>query len=152
MKIFIASDHAGVEVKTALLDEWREGILRSHGDEVVDLGTVEASESVHYPDFASNLVRNVLRFAPLARGVLICGTGIGMSIVANRYRGIRAALCCRPEEARMARQHNDANVLCLGARGHKYENLLETVRVWREVGFEGGRHAHRLSLFESLGS
>jgi ribose 5-phosphate isomerase B len=137
MKLVIASDHAGLGLKTELLE-----VLKARGVEVQDLGT-HSGESVDYPDFASRLSRSV-GACDFPLGVLICGTGIGMSIVANKYRGVRAALCTTEFEARMARAHNDANVLCLGQRvvgGGVAKAILEA---FLEQPFEGGRHEKRV--------
>jgi ribose 5-phosphate isomerase B len=137
MKLVIASDHAGLLLKTELVE-----VLKARGVEVQDLGT-HSGESVDYPDFASRLARSV-GGGELPLGVLICGTGIGMSIVANKYRGVRAAVCTTEFEARMARAHNDANVLCLGQRvvgGGVAKAILEA---FLEQPFEGGRHEKRV--------
>jgi ribose 5-phosphate isomerase B len=137
MKLVIASDHAGLGLKTELLE-----VLKARGVEVQDLGT-HSGESVDYPDFASRLSRSV-GAGDFPLGVLICGTGIGMSIVANKYRGVRAAVCTTEFEARMARAHNDANVLCLGQRvvgGGVARAILEA---FLSQPFEGGRHEKRV--------
>ena len=145
MKIFIASDHAGVNVKSIIV-KW----LEEEGDDVVDLGP-STEERVDYPIFATHLAHQV-REVPEGRGVLICGTGIGMSMVANKYQGIRASLCHSIEDAKMARLHNNANVLCLGARTTPIEDIMSFVKVWRGTEFSGGRHTQRLALFDVLGS
>ena len=145
MRIFIASDHAGVGPKATIAQQ-----LRDWGDQVTDLGPA-TQDSVHYPDFATELVR-AMAAAPQSQGILICTTGLGMSMVANKYQGIRAALCYSVQMAEMARRHNDANILCLAARTTSDEMATDIVRTWRETEFEGGRHAHRISLFSTLGS
>ena len=145
MKIFIASDHAGLNVKGAIVKQ-----LQEQGDQIVDLGP-STEERVDYPLFATHLAHQV-REAPEGRGILICGTGIGMSMVANKYKGIRASLCHCVEDAKMARLHNNANVLCLGARTTCIEDIIGLVKIWRETKFGGGRHTQRLALFERLGS
>ena len=145
MKFFIASDHAGFEAKEKIV-----GLLQNLGDEVEDLGP-NTQDSVHYPNFASILVCKMLEI-PNARGILICGTGLGMSMVANKYQGIRAALCHNQQTTKMARHHNDANVLCLGARTTDAQTLETIVKIFRETAFEGGRHAERIALFKDLGS
>ncbi len=143
MKIVIGSDHAAFEMK-----EFVKGLLSSKGMDVEDIGT-HTSDSCDYPDFASTLAKVVVH--EKIPGILLCGSGIGVSIVANRYRGIRAALCRSPKDAEMSRKHNDANVLCLGARVNTENEILEIVNSWLVQSFEGGRHAERLSLFENLG-
>ena len=137
MKIAIGADHAGVQVKARL----REG-LRKAGHEVTDVGT-EGEASVDYPDFAQAVAHRVAS-GQAERGVLICGTGIGMCIAANKVDGIRAAKVNDPYEARMSRAHNDANVLCLGARVVDPSVMDEMVRLFLETPFEGGRHARRV--------
>jgi ribose 5-phosphate isomerase B len=137
-KIAIAADHAGVRYKTTLVEE-----LRKMGYEPLDLGT-NGPESVDYPDFAEVLV-GALEEGRAARGVLVCGTGIGTSIAANRHRGIRAALCHDALSARLARAHNDANVLVLGQRLIGEEVAKDCLRIFLETPFEGGRHARRVA-------
>lgn len=137
----IAADHAGVSLKEALAKE-----AKSFGFAVEDLGT-NGSESVDYPNFAHELAAVVLE-KKAEVGVLICGTGIGMSIAANRHKGIRAAVCRSAEEARLSRQHNNANVLCLGARITSPEVALECLKTFLSTEFEGGRHARRVDLIE----
>lgn len=137
MKVAIASDHAGVELKQELL----QGLL-ARSIEVQDLGT-HGGESVDYPDFAERVASAVSRGeTPL--GVLVCGTGIGMSIAANKHRGIRAAVCTSEFEARMARAHNDANVLCLGARVVGAGLAEGILAAFLDQRFEGGRHERRI--------
>ncbi|MDQ1284633.1 MAG: ribose 5-phosphate isomerase, partial [Thermodesulfobacteriota bacterium] len=102
-----------------------------------------------YPNFAHNVCKNV-RSNPGNLGILICGTGIGMSMAANRFKGIRAALCANEYQARMSKAHNDANVLCLGSRVIGQDLALSIIRVWLESEFEGGRHQRRVDLIESL--
>nr|MBP9675057.1 RpiB/LacA/LacB family sugar-phosphate isomerase [Bacteriovoracaceae bacterium] len=114
MKIFIACDHAAFEAKEALKVFFMREKLQ-----VVDLGT-NSNESVHYPHFAIKLSHEVLKH-PDYCGILLCGTGIGVSIVANKFKGIRAALCRSVEDAKLSREHNNANVLCLGARSNSIE-------------------------------
>lgn len=136
--IAIAGDHAGVAMKGVVKKE-----LEDLGYDVLDLGT-NGPESVDYPDFANALV-GVLHDGKAERGVLVCGTGIGVSIAANRHREIRAALCHDAVTARLARQHNDANVLVLGARITGEEVAKDCVRVFMSTEFEGGRHARRVA-------
>ena len=137
--VFLGSDHAGLELKTVVAAH-----LAAAGHTVVDLGPSEA-KSVDYPDFAKAVCAKVLETAGSC-GILICGTGIGMAMAANRHRQIRAALCHEPFSARMSREHNDANVLCLGGRVLGPSLALEIVRVWMETGFAGGRHLRRITM------
>ncbi len=135
--VAIAADHAGFELKSALKED-----LAAMGYSILDLGT-GGPESVDYPDFAEALVE-ALRQGQATRGVLVCGSGIGMSIAANRHPGIRAALCHNADAARVARQHNDANVLVLGARMIDVEAARECVQVFFDTPFEAGRHTRRV--------
>jgi ribose 5-phosphate isomerase B len=135
--IAIASDHAGFELKAALIEE-----LKSAGAAVLDLGT-NAPDSVDYPDFANALAK-ALHDGRAAFGVLVCGTGIGISMAANRHKGIRAAHCRDTTDARLARQHNDANVLALGARTTGPEVAKDCLRIFLATAFEGGRHQRRV--------
>ncbi len=135
--IAIAADHGGFDLKVLLLEE-----LKAAGVPVIDLGTMNR-DSVDYPDFAAALAETIAS-GKAKRGVLLCGTGIGMSIAANRHRAVRAALCRDVTEARLARQHNDANVLCLGGRTIGPEVAKDCLRTFIETQFEGGRHARRV--------
>jgi len=135
--IAIAVDHGGVVLKDAAIEE-----VRRSGREVIDLGT-DSEESVDYPDYAEKLVREMAD-GNADRGILICGTGIGISIAANRHPGIRAALCYDEDTAALARQHNDANVLCMGGRKTGEALAREIVKIFLETPFEGGRHARRV--------
>lgn len=137
MKLAIGSDHAGLELKQELLKA-----IHARKLSVVDFGTY-TGDSVDYPDFAGQVARAV-GTGECSLGVLICGTGIGMSIVANKYKGVRAAVCTTEFEARMARGHNDANVLCLGQRvvgPGIAKTILET---FLDQPFESGRHERRV--------
>jgi ribose 5-phosphate isomerase B len=136
--VAIASDHGGFELKALLVPE-----LRALGLTVLDLGT-GSSEPVDYPDYAEKLVGAILE-GKAARGILICGTGIGMSIAANRHRAIRAALCHDATTARLARQHNDANVLCLGGRVLGAETARDCVTSFLTTSFVGGHHVPRIA-------
>ena len=136
--IAIASDHAGVEMKGAVKAE-----LEALGHRVLDLGT-QGTESVDYPDFA-DAVAEALRQGRASRGVLVCGTGIGISMAANRHRHVRAAVCHDATSARLARAHNDANVLALGARLIGIEAAKDCVRAFLATAFDGGRHARRVA-------
>ena len=141
-KILIASDHAGFEYK----EKVRE-YLKSQGYECFDLGTY-SNESVDYPVFANKLCDELLK-TDNAKGILICGTGIGMSIAANRHKGVRACVCWSEETARLAREHNDCNVLCLGARFLDYELVLEMIKIYLETDFLGGKHKRRIDYLDN---
>jgi ribose 5-phosphate isomerase B len=136
--VAIASDHAGYEMKTALKEE-----ISSLGYGVLDLGT-DSPDSVDYPDFAHALAEAVTQ-GKAGQGVLVCGSGIGVSITANRHPGIRAALCHNAETARLSRQHNNANVLAMGERIIGVDVARECLRAFLEMEFEGGRHARRVA-------
>ena len=136
--IFIASDHAGFELKQYLIETLKEGIR--------DLGTY-STESCDYPIYAHKLTEEVLNNTNSV-GILICGSGVGMSITANRKNGIRAALCSNEEIAELSRKYNDANVLVLGARFISKECALKCVRTFLQTPFEGGRHARRVELID----
>lgn len=135
--IALASDHAGFPLKEAL-----KAALTEDGHRVLDLGT-EGTDSVDYPDFGARLARAV-ESGEAGRGVAVCGTGIGISIALNRFPGVRAALCHNDTAARLARQHNDANVLALGARMIGPEVALDCLRTFLATEFEGGRHGRRV--------
>jgi ribose 5-phosphate isomerase B len=143
MKIVIGSDHRGVEIKRRLLD-----VIRSMGHEVLDIGAQEA-ESVDYPDYANEVGKRV-GSGEMDRGILICGTGIGMSMAANKVRGVRAAACQDLLTAEMSRRHNDANVLCLSADLLGEDQMVQMIRVWLETPFEGGRHARRVEKISKI--
>jgi ribose 5-phosphate isomerase B len=140
-RVAIGADHAGARLKSLLTNE-----ITQLGFEAIDLGTGGA-DSVDYPDYADRVVAEVAD-GRARWGVLVCGTGIGMSIAANRNARIRAALCHDTVSARLSRQHNDANVLTLGARLIGEEVAKDCVRTFLSTGFEGGRHARRV---EKLG-
>jgi ribose 5-phosphate isomerase B len=143
MKIAIGNDHAAYEMKAEIVE-----LLNQHDVEVIDMGT-NGPESVDYPDFGSK-VCNAVTNGEADRGILICGTGIGMSIVANKFKGIRAALCGDCFSARMSREHNDSNVLVMGARIIGSSLADEITKVWLTTGFEGGRHIIRLDKIKGL--
>ena len=142
MKIFISSDHAAFTEKNLLVDY----LKKNH--EVIDLGP-HSPESTNYPEWAKKLVENVLR--EKCFGILLCGSGIGVSMTANRFKGIRAALCRDTDDAKMSRLHNNANVLCLGGRRTSMEEIKKISDVFLSTEFEGGRHQMRVDLFDSLG-
>jgi ribose 5-phosphate isomerase B len=136
--IALASDHGGIEMKAML-----RRILEERGCRVLDLGTHD-SQSVDYPDYAAAMAK-ALKDGQASRGILMCGTGIGISIAANRHRHVRAALVHDAYGARMCRQHNDANVLVLGGRTMGPEVARECVEIFLATEFEGGRHARRVA-------
>jgi len=141
LKFYIACDHAGFDIKDSVIK-----ILEDFGNEVVNLGT-NSKERVDYPDFAHKLSEAVLKDKG-SQGVLICGTGIGMSLSANKHKGIRAALCHDAYTATMARAHNDANVLCFGERVVGLGVVSSIIQAWCDTSFEGGRHANRVQKIE----
>ena len=145
MKIILASDHAGLELRQALAAH-----LQEKGVEFQDVGPT-TSESVDYPDFAKKVARAVAA-GEYPLGVLVCGTGIGMSIAANKYRGIRAALCSTEFEARMAREHNDANILCLGQRVLGAGVAKGILEAFLATPFAGGKHARRVQMIREAES
>jgi ribose 5-phosphate isomerase B len=136
--VAIAADHAGFELKSALAEE-----LGKLGYDVLDLGT-DGPDSVDYPDYAHAVARAV-EDGRSTRGLLVCGSGIGMSIAANRHADIRAALCHDEVSVRLSRQHNDANVLVLAGRGVDENTARRMLRAFMETEFEGGRHARRVA-------
>ncbi|OGQ87575.1 MAG: ribose 5-phosphate isomerase B [Deltaproteobacteria bacterium RIFOXYD12_FULL_56_24] len=140
MKIAIGCDHGGLSLKDEIVT-----LLQSLGHTVDDKGCF-STESVDYPDFAK-AVCTQLQNNNCERGILICGTGVGMSMVANRFEGIRAALGNELFTAQMSREHNDANVLCLGARVIGPGLAAEIVRIWVSTEFAGGRHQRRIDMF-----
>ncbi len=143
-RIPIASDHAGFEMKEHL-----RSALEKMGYEVEDIGT-HSPASTDYPDYAHPLAEKVER-GEAARGVLLCGTGLGMSYAANRHPGVRAAVVWNPEIAKFARSHNDANVLVLPARFVSEEDALAILKNFLDTPFEGGRHAKRVEKIEATG-
>lgn len=143
MKIAIANDHAGVEYKFIL-----KKFLEDMGHEVINFGTDE-NASCDYPDYADKVAK-ALQNGEAERGVLICGTGVGMSIAANKHKGIRASLCGDTYSAEFTRRHNDSNVLVLGARVIGVEIMLSVAKVYFSTEFEGGRHQRRIDKIDSL--
>jgi ribose 5-phosphate isomerase B len=142
--IAIGCDHAGHGLKREILK-----LLHELKVGAADLGCASPDESVHYPLYGKKVVQAVLA-RPHSRGILICGTGLGMSIMANRFPGIRAALCHDIFSAMMSRRHNDANLLVMGGRVIGPDLGKEVVRTWLTTAFEGGRHQERLDLLEQL--
>ena len=142
-KLFIGSDHGALELKQALVNHF------STVDDldVTDCGTYSV-ESVDYPDIAADVVSRVLG-SPNAIGILCCGTGIGISIKANRYKNIRAALVFDEFTAKMAKEHNNANILCLGGRTTQVNDAIKYVSIWLDADFESGRHQRRLDKLDT---
>ena len=143
MQIGLACDHGGFELKEELKD-----YIRSLGFEPVDLGTF-CEESVDYPDYGVLIAERVSK-GEMEKGILICGTGIGMSIVANKFPGVRAALVNDLYTSRCSREHTDANILVIGGRIVGKELAKEIVKVWLDTAFAGGRHKRRLEKIEAL--
>lgn len=141
LKVAIGSDHGGFEYKEKVIE-----YLKSRNIPYVDLGT-HKKEACDYPEIARAVAERVIS-GKSNRGILICGTGIGMSIAANKVRGIRAALCGDTYSARVSRAHNNANVLCLGQRVIGEHLALDIVDIWLKTGFEGGRHKRRVDIIE----
>lgn len=141
MKIAIGCDHAGYELKETVKDK-----LTSEGYELIDLGT-NSSESVDYPIYGKAVGEKVAS-GECDKGIAICGTGIGISISCNKVKGVRAALCNTEHLAKMSREHNDANVLCLGAREIDKELALKIVDKWLSTDFLGGKHLRRIKMLE----
>ncbi len=144
MKWFIGSDHAGYALKQELIKQ-----LGDLGDETVDCGTSSALESVDYPDFGEKVARSVVA-EPGTLGLCVCGTGIGISIAANKIPGVRAGRVSDSYSARMARAHNDCNVICVGERVTGPGQALDIVKVFRDTPFEGGRHQRRVDKLAAL--
>lgn len=142
MRVAVGSDHAGFGLKAVIKDR-----LAEMGHEVVDVGA-DSKDSVDYPDFAKVVAEGVLS-GRYEMGVLVCGSGLGMSMAANRYPGVRAALCHNLWSARMSRRHNDANVLCLGERITGEGLALDILELFFTTEFEGGRHGRRVSKLDA---
>ncbi len=140
-KILIASDHAGFDLKKFLIEE-----LIKLGLKPVDLGCDSAEKSVDYPDYAQRLCQKMSTKSIIKKesGILICGSGIGISIAANRFKHIRAALCHNVQSAKLARAHNDANVICFGARLISNKSALAALKIFLNSDFEKGRHERRV--------
>ena len=141
--VALGADHAGFPLKEDL-KAW----LITHGYDLVDLGT-QSADSVDYPDFALG-VGSAITAGKADRGVLVCGTGIGMAMAANKVPGVRAAACSDAFTARMSREHNDANILALGARVTSREAAIEILEIWLGAEFAGGRHARRVEKIVAL--
>ncbi|HIY62123.1 MAG TPA: ribose 5-phosphate isomerase B [Candidatus Mediterraneibacter stercoripullorum] len=143
MKIGIGNDHSALEMKAEIID-----FLRERGCEVVDYGT-NSTESCDYPVYGEKVARAVAA-GEVDQGILICGTGLGISLAANKVKGIRAAVCSEPYTAMMARLHNDCNILAFGARVIGPEMAKMIVRTWLDTEFEGGRHQRRVDLITKI--
>lgn len=141
-ELVIASDHAGYDLKEAL-----KKYITEKGLSLRDLGC-DSNESVNYPNYAHQVAKEVL--ATHSRAILICGSGIGMSIAANRHKGIRAALCTSVELAKLSREHNDSNILVLGARFLDITLAQEILDIWLKTEFQGGRHQDRIDLIDNI--
>jgi ribose 5-phosphate isomerase B len=142
-KIIIAADHAGYSLKEAI-----KPYLTEMGLAITDVGT-DSDQAVDYPD-PGGKAAGAVSAGLFPRGILICGSGVGMSIVANRFPGVRAALCLDEETARLSRMHNDANILVLAGRKTDTETAQRIVRVWLTTPFEGGRHQRRLEKIREM--
>ena len=152
MKIFIASDHAGYDLKEKIKNKNLSEIL---GDkvEILDFGT-NSTDSCDYPIYAKKMIKSFKKFVPFFKtmkqknfGILICGSGIGMSMVANRFKKIRAVLCRSIKDAELSRQHNNANVICFGARFTDENSAIDMIEKFITSKFEGGRHKRRVKEF-----
>ena len=143
MKIAVGSDHGGIHLKNHIRE-----YLTAKGIEVLDCGTY-TEESTDYPDYAAKVCQ-AINTGEAERGILVCGTGIGISIAANKIKGIRAALCHETYTAKMSREHNNANVLAMGGRTTGFEIADEIVRTWMKTEFAGGRHERRVNKIMAL--
>ena len=143
MKIVVGCDHAAYELKEAIKKK-----LTAEGHEVIDVGC-DSTESVDYPKYGHAVGRKVAS-GEAGRGIAVCGSGIGISIACNKVPGIRAALCTSAEMAEMSRRHNNANVLCMGARMISQELAFDIIDKWMTTGFEGGKHERRINELEDL--
>ena len=143
MKISIGSDHAGYRVKQKIVK-----FLSSQGYNMDDVGCY-SEESVDYPEFGHKVGKNVISGLS-TKGIVVCGSGIGISIAANKIQGIRAALCFTKEHAEMSRLHNDSNILAIGARMNGGDDILDIVDIWLKTDFEAGRHQKRIEKIEKI--
>ena len=146
VRVALGSDHAGYHYKVRIA-----GWLRDHGHAVADYGTGSADEPVDYPEFVRPVAEAVAR-GEFERGIVLGGSGNGEAMAANRVRGARCSLCWNAESARLARAHNDANVLSLGERLLDWGTVEQILAVWLDTPFEGGRHARRIALLDSAGT
>lgn len=143
MKIIMGSDHAGFSLKEEI-----KKYLSDTGIEITDVGTY-SDESVDYPDYGSEVARKVSS-GDFERGILVCGSGVGMAIVANKYPHVRAALVLDTDTARMSRKHNDTNIIALAGRKTDHETAKAIVKIWLDTDFEGGRHSQRLNKIRTI--
>ena len=142
-KVFIGSDHGGLNLKSKIIEVFSE-----NGYEFEDLGT-NSKDSCDYPVYAEKVAKKVLETT--GKGILVCGTGIGMSIAANKFKGIRASHCTDTFSARMTREHNDSNILCLGERITGQDLAIDIVKIWLNTPFSNGeRHINRLNLIKKF--
>ena len=137
--IYLASDHAAFDQKEVIKDYLKDRFI------IEDLGT-HSSESVHYPEFGKKIAKAVLESS--GRGIALCGSGIGISIQVNRFKGIRGGLCNDVNDAKMTKLHNNANILCLAGRKHSEDLIKQMVDTWLETEFEGGRHQLRVEMLD----
>ena len=144
LKVAIGADHAGFQAKKALAE-----FLRREGFEVQDVGAQNEESSDDYPDFASR-VAQLVSGGRCDRGILVCGTGIGMGMAANKFPGVRAAVCHNEYTAQAARSHNNANVLCMGGRVLTPQRMLKLTRIFLQTEAEGGRHKRRVDKIERM--
>lgn len=144
MKYYIGADHAGIDIKAYVKE-----LFEKRGHQVIDLGP-NTKDRVDYPDYAAKVCESVLKDNG-SKGILICGSGIGMSMAANKFDGIRAALCHNEYSAKMAREHNDANVICIGERVSGFGMVEAIIDSWNNSSFEGGRHEGRVEKINALG-
>ena len=143
MIVGIGNDHSALELKAEIIE-----FLTENGHEVIDYGT-NSAESCDYPIYGETVANAVVK-GEVDRGILICGTGLGISLAANKVKGIRAAVCSEPCTARLSRQHNNANVLAFGARIIGIETAKEIVKAWLDAEFEGGRHQTRVDMIMAI--
>jgi len=143
VKVIIGSDHAGYSLKEGIKE-----YLNKSETEIVDVGT-DSDEPVDYPDFGSRVAEKVSS-GEFKRGILVCGSGVGMTIVANKFPGVRAALSLDVETARLSRMHNDSNILSLAGRKTDIETAKNIIKTWLETEFEGGRHKRRLDKIKNI--
>ena len=144
MKVYIGADHRGYDFKAKIIT-----ILESQGHSVVDVGTHEKSISSDYPRFAYKVATNVAK-SRNSRGILVCMSGIGQAIAANKVKGAYAALCYNVESAKFSRLHNNSNILVLGAKSVDKKELSRIIKVWLNTEFEGGRHRRRFNLIKKM--
>lgn len=144
MKVYIGADHRGVELKSQII-----GVLKEDGHDVVDLGTNDSAQSCDYPQIAYKVASRVAK-EPNSRGILACMSGIGQAIAANKIKGAYAALCCNAKMAELSRQHNNSNILVIGAGFVQQSEIPQMIKGWFKAEFEGGRHLRRFEQIQSL--